>query len=141
MQTRSGSDEADSSRLSSSIIFNKMDPTRQTLMRATAGHCGRDSAHCSLLTNCHSCGNNGLPCGADSRRICKGCCFLCGYPPPIGPPSLLRETRKLHPPGNLLMLPRSTVGSGHGCFPCGSYLCLAQSLGEMCGRWASSSSP
>jgi hypothetical protein len=31
-----------------SILFNKMDRVRQTLMRATAGQCGRDSAHCSL---------------------------------------------------------------------------------------------
>ena len=27
-------------------LFNKMDPVRQTLMRATAGQCGRDSTHC-----------------------------------------------------------------------------------------------
>ena len=29
-----------------SSLFNKMDPVRQTLMRATAGQCGRDSTHC-----------------------------------------------------------------------------------------------
>ena len=33
-----------------SILFNKMDPARQAMLRATAGHCGRDSAHCSLST-------------------------------------------------------------------------------------------
>ena len=31
-----------------SSLFNKTDPVRQTLMRANAGHCGRDLAHCSL---------------------------------------------------------------------------------------------
>jgi hypothetical protein len=31
-------------------IFNKMDPVRQTLMRATAGQYGRHNAHCSLYT-------------------------------------------------------------------------------------------
>ena len=30
-------------------LFNRMDPVRQTLMRATSGQCGRDIAHCSLL--------------------------------------------------------------------------------------------
>jgi len=33
-----------------SSLFNKMDPVRQTRMRATAGQCGRDSAHCSIST-------------------------------------------------------------------------------------------
>ncbi len=33
-----------------SILFNKMGPVRQTLMRATARKCGRDSAHSSLST-------------------------------------------------------------------------------------------
>jgi hypothetical protein len=31
-------------------LINKMDPVRQTLMRATFGQCGRDFAHRSLLT-------------------------------------------------------------------------------------------
>jgi len=33
-----------------SILFSKMDPVRQALMRGTIGQCGRDSAHCSLST-------------------------------------------------------------------------------------------
>ena len=33
-----------------SNLFNKMDPVRQTLLRAIAGQYGRDSAHCSLST-------------------------------------------------------------------------------------------
>ena len=33
-----------------SYLFNKMDPVRQTIIRATASRCGRDSAHCSLST-------------------------------------------------------------------------------------------
>jgi hypothetical protein len=31
-------------------LFKSIDPVRQTLMRATAGQCGRDTAHCSLHT-------------------------------------------------------------------------------------------
>ncbi len=33
-----------------SNLFKEMDPVRQTLMRVTAGQCGRDTAQCSLLT-------------------------------------------------------------------------------------------
>jgi len=33
-----------------SNLYLKMDPVRQSLLRATAGQCGRDSAHCSLQT-------------------------------------------------------------------------------------------
>ena len=31
-------------------LFNRLDPVRQTLMRATSGQCGEDTAHYSLLT-------------------------------------------------------------------------------------------
>jgi hypothetical protein len=31
-----------------SNLFKSMDPVRQTLMRATSGQCGRDTAHCSV---------------------------------------------------------------------------------------------
>ena len=33
-----------------SALYNDMDPVRQTLLRANAGQCGRDTAHCSLKT-------------------------------------------------------------------------------------------
>jgi len=31
-------------------IFEAMDPLQQTLMKASAGQCGKDSAHCSTTT-------------------------------------------------------------------------------------------
>ena len=31
-----------------SALYNDMDPVRQTLLRANAGQCGRDTTHCSL---------------------------------------------------------------------------------------------
>jgi len=31
-----------------SVLYNTMDPVRQTLLRDNAGQCGRDTSHCSL---------------------------------------------------------------------------------------------
>ena len=66
-------------------VFSSLDPARKALMRATAGQCGRDSAHCSHST-VEAVASMGRPASmkpdyaSEGTLFCASTLHRCGMP-------------------------------------------------------------
>ena len=122
------------------VLYNILDPGRQTILIANVGQCERDTAHCSLKT-IRAVATMDCPTALAHQESSDASLFFASTLHRYGHSLRLRQARHSRATKSMRMLQCTSLGSRPSCFPCRSIFCMAEQFGQTWRGWSSSACP